>query len=392
MNIGNDNLKDISEHCARPPSAAEAASSCGGANYPEAGLKDIGWNDGWQEPFEPFARQGLVPARVVCEHRDAYDVSGATGELRAEISGRFRHEHTVRAEWPAVGDWVAVAARPEEGTATIHGVLPRRSRFSRKAAGERTDEQVVAANVDVVFLVSGLDGDFNIRRIERYLAVAWESGARAIIVLNKADLCADPARYVAEVESVAFGTPVLPMSAANDDGVDALRAVLSPGCTAAFLGSSGVGKSSLVNALLGSSRQSTHRVRGDDSRGRHTTTRRELIVVPGGGIVIDTPGMRELQLWSDEGGIGTAFADVEALAAKCRFADCRHDNEPGCMVRDALASGTLRPERFRSYRKLQREIEYTTLRQEQSARLIEKNRWRKVAREIRRLEKEKRIR
>ena len=352
---------------------------------PHPPLESLGWDANWAKQFGPFGEQGLVPARVTCEHREAYDVAGAP----VEISGRFRHAHPQHTDWPAVGDWVAMAPRPEEGAATIHAVLARRSRFSRKAAGARTEEQVVAANVDVVFLVTSLDGDFNLRRIERYLTVAWDSGARPVIVLNKADLCADVDARIAEVENIAFGAPVAALSAATGHGLEALGALLTPGMTGAFLGSSGVGKSSLVNALLGTVRQTTQAVRADDSRGRHTTTNRELIPLPGGALIIDTPGMRELQIWADEDGLDTTFSDVEALASQCRFRDCTHTREPGCAVRAALEDGTLEPDRFRSYAKLQREIEYQELRQEQSARVIEKRRWKKVAQEIRRIERNK---
>ena len=352
-------------------------------------LETFGWNEYWARQFDPFLPQACIPARVTCEHREAYDVVCEFGEMRAEISGRFRHEHEDHAQWPAVGDWVAISPRPGEGAATIHGVLPRLSRFSRKAAGERTQEQVVAANVDITFLVAGLDGDFNLRRMERYLAVAWDSGARPVIVLNKADLCPDIAAQISEVESVAFGTRIVPVSAASGQGVEDLRAMLPPGVTGAFLGSSGVGKSSLVNALLGRARQTTRSVRADDSRGRHTTTSRELVLLPSGGLIIDTPGMRELQIWRDEDGLETAFPDVEALVAQCRFADCTHAGEPGCAIRTALDDGTLKRERYRSYTKLQREIQYQTLRQDQSARLIEKTRWKKIAKEVRRIERAK---
>ena len=350
-------------------------------------LDVLGWDNNWTKQLQPFAQEGLHPARVVCQHRDAYDVWAEAGEMRAEVSGRFRHDHAIRADWPAVGDWVAVAPRPAEQAATIHAVLPRRSRFSRKAAGEETAEQVVAVNVDVAFLVSGLDGDFNVRRLERYLTLAWESGARPVIVLNKADVCPDAATSVADVEDVAFGTPIIVTSAATADGLEELRAKIGPGLTGVFMGSSGVGKSSLVNALLGKTRQSVQAVREDDSRGRHTTTSRELILLPGGGMVIDTPGMRELQLWVDEDGVDRAFADVSALAAQCRFADCTHQTETGCAVRAAVESGSLKPERLNSYRKLQREARYVALRQTQSARIIEKTRWKQIAQEIRRMKK-----
>lgn len=356
---------------------------------PRSLLETLGWDANWAKPFAPFLEQGLGPARVTCEHREAYDVVGESGELRSEMSGRFRYEHPVHTEWPAVGDWVAIAPRPEEGTATIQAVLPRRSWFSRTAAGGRTEEQVVAANVDIVFLVTSLDGDFNVRRIERYLTVAWDSGARPVIVLNKADICADVAGHVSEVETIAFGTPVVALSAATGQGLEELRAMLPPGITGAFLGSSGVGKSSLVNALVGEARQTTRAVRTDDSRGRHTTTNRELIPLPNGGLIIDTPGMRELQIWADDDGLGMAFSDVEALALQCRFGDCTHAGEPGCAVQAALEDGTLKRDRFRSYTKLQREIRYQAMRQDQSARLIEKNRWKKIAKEIRRIERHK---
>lgn len=360
-----------------------------GTVVPKGTLENLGWDFQWARQFVPFLEQGFTPARVTCEYREAYDVAGESGELRAEISGRFRHEHPVHAEWPAVGDWVAIVSRPEEATATIHAVLPRRSRFSRKAAGDRTEEQVVAANVDVTFLVAGLDGDFNVRRIERYLTVAWDSGARPVVILNKADLCADIARYVLEVEAVAFGTPVIALSAVTGRGLKELRDMVPYGATGAFLGSSGVGKSSLVNALVGEARQTTRAVRDDDSHGRHTTTSRELIRLPDGGMIIDTPGMRELQVWTGDDGLDTAFADVEALAAQCRFADCTHIGEPGCAVQAALEDGTLQRDRFRSYAKLQREIQYQSLRQDQSARLIEKNRWKKIAKEVRRIERDR---
>ncbi len=358
-------------------------------DLPTPALDALGWDARWAELFEPFSGRGWTPARVICEHRGAYDLADEAGERRAGVSGRFRHDHPARGDWPAVGDWVAAAPRPDGEAATIHAVLPRRSRFSRSAAGDRLEEQVAAANVDVTFLVSGLDGDFNLRRIERYLAVAWDGGARPVVLLNKADLCPGVADRVAGAESVAFGAPVLPVSAATGAGLDALRALLPHGVTGAFLGSSGVGKSSLVNALLGGARQATRAVRAADSRGRHTTTSRELIPMPCGGMIIDTPGMRELRLWSDVDGLETVFADVETIAAQCRFADCTHADEPGCAVRAALEDGTLSHERLRAHEKLRREVEYQELRQDHSARYIERKRWKGIAKEIRRIEHDK---
>jgi ribosome biogenesis GTPase len=288
-----------------------------------------------------------------------------------------------------VGDWVAIAARPEEGAATIHAVLPRKSRFSRKAVGGRTEEQMLAANVDTVLLVSGLDDDFNVRRIERYLTLAWEGGANPVIVLNKADLCEDIEGCLIKTESVAFGVPVLVVSAVDRQGLEDLRRHVGPGITSAFLGSSGVGKSSLINALLGEERQLVQAVRDDDSRGRHTTTRRELILVPDAGVVIDSPGLRELQLWIDEDSLKRSFEDVEEFVTQCRFGDCRHQSEPGCAVRAAIEDGTLDAARYRSYQKLQRELRHVARKQDQKARLLEKEKWKKISRELRRIDKER---
>ena len=333
-------------------------------------LRALGWDDTFAAAFEPFADRA-VPGRVTLEHQKIYRVSTADGEILARVRGRLRHLADRRDRFPAVGDWVA--ASPGSGAAdegAIEALLPRRSRFSRKVAGETTEEQVVAANIDTVFLVSGLDHDFNLRRIERYLTTAWNGGARPVVILNKADLVSDIDAVMREVETVASGAPVHAMSSKRGEGVEALYDYLAPGQTCAFLGSSGVGKSTMINRLRGDERQRTAEVRASDSRGRHTTTNRELLELPGGGLLIDTPGMREVQLW--EGSLEDAFADVHALAAGCHFRDCRHNTEPRCAVAAAAEHGGLDPVRLDSFRRLQRELDAQTRRQDELLMLQDK--------------------
>jgi ribosome biogenesis GTPase len=326
-------------------------------------LQSLGWDDSFTEAFRPYEQDGLVPARAAVEHRTEYVVYTEQGELRAQIAGRLRHAD----EHPAVGDWVAVAARPGEDRATIVAVLPRRSAFVRKAVLAETKPQVVAANVDVVFVVCGLDANYNVRRIERYLTLAWESGAQPVVLLTKSDLCEDADMRVYEVESIAFGVPVHAVSAPCGDGVELVRSYVPARKTAALLGSSGVGKSTLVNALVGDELLETREIR-EDGRGRHTTTHRQLVPLADGGLVVDTPGMRELQLWDAGEGLETAFEEIAQLAARCRFSDCAHRREPGCAVRRALADGTLDLERFESWRKLERELERLARKQDGRAR------------------------
>jgi ribosome biogenesis GTPase / thiamine phosphate phosphatase len=325
-------------------------------------LIELGWGPDLTEHFQEHAAAGLVAGRVAVPHRGSYLVLTDDGELTAEISGKLRHE-AAPGELPAAGDWVAVAARPEEGTGTIHAVLPRRSAVIRKAAGNPTEAQVVGANIDTVFLVTSLNDDLNLRRLERYLATAWESGAQPAILLTKADLCDDPAAAVLEVQAIAYGVPVHSVSTVTGEGIDELGAYLGAGKTVALIGSSGVGKSTLVNRLAGREVLATQEIRESDGRGRHTTSHRELVLLPGGGLVLDTPGMRELQLWESSDGMQEAFEDVEELVDACRFADCGHGVEPGCAVQAALADGTLAAERYESWVKLQRELEHLELKQ-----------------------------
>jgi len=324
-------------------------------------LADLGWDSGFETEFEPYRKEGLVPARVATRHKSAYELLAEFGELGGQASGRLHDGRGM----PAVGDWVAVAPLPGERRAVIHTILPRRSSFSRKEAWVRAEEQVVAANVDTVLVVSALVGDLNVRRLERYLAAGWESGARPAIVLTKTDLLppGEVEAAMLQVETIALGVPVHAVSSVTGEGLEGLRVYLEPGRTVALLGSSGVGKSTLANHLLGHEHLATGELRAD-GRGRHTTTRRELVPVPGGGLLLDTPGMRELQLWDVTTGIETAFAEIAELAAVCRFADCAHEAEPGCAVQVALAAGELDPERLASYRKLEREARALAVRQD----------------------------
>ena len=350
-------------------------------------LTELGWDPFFEKQFRPFMSQGLTPGRVAREQSHIYALYSEYGELAAEVSGRIRHGALWRSDLPAVGDWAAIRPRPEEGIATICALLSRKSAFSRKVAGARTDQQVVAANVDTVFLVSGLDGDFNPRRIERYLALAWKSGATPVILLNKADLCPDVQQHVAMAKAIAFGVAVHPVSATQGQGLDAILDYLPTGKTAVLLGSSGVGKSTLINRILGVQRQPVGAVRESDSRGRHITAHRELILLPARGMIIDTPGLREIQMWSDQEGLRTSFPDIEELARRCRFNDCTHQREPGCAIRQAVQSGALDPRRHQSYLKLQREVRYLAARQDQKERLLEKAKWKKIAQQARRMRK-----
>ncbi len=331
-------------------------------------LKEFGWDEGFAAAFEPDAAAGFVPARVIKQQRDLSALIGSGGELEACVAGRFRHQARGLADFPAVGDWVAIA-NPGDGRAVIQAVLPRRSAFVRKVAGEVIEAQVAAANVDTVFLVSGLDGDFNLRRIERYLTTAWTSGASPVIVLNKSDLRDDLPDVIGAVGLVAPGVPVLALSALGAGSLETLRPYLVPRKTVALLGSSGVGKSTLVNRLLGEERLATAPVSdAEEGRGRHTTTTRELVRLPGGTLLIDTPGMRELQLWADDDGLDRTFDEIDRLAAGCRFRDCRHEQEPGCAVRSAVEAGTLDARRLASYLKLRRELGFLEVKRDVKAR------------------------
>jgi ribosome biogenesis GTPase / thiamine phosphate phosphatase len=341
-------------------------------------LAALGWTDELEAAFIPYVERGFMPARVVAEHRGGYYVRSELGDRLAQARGRLRDDE-LWGGMPAVGDWVVVCDAPGERFA-IEALLPRRTKVSRKTPWLKAEEHILVANVDTVLLVTGLDQDFNPRRLERYLTAAWDSGADPVIVLTKLDVCDDPEK-VDEAESVAVGVPVHPVSNVTGEGIDAVRQLLEPAKTFVLLGSSGTGKSTLANRLAGRTVMETGGLR-NDGRGRHTTRHRQLLVMPDGAILIDTPGLRELQIW--EGDIDSAFADIAELAAQCRFNDCAHSTEPECAVREALETGELDEGRWTNYVKLQRELRSIEARSSHRLQRELKSRWRARARETRR--------
>lgn len=347
-------------------------------------LPELGWDEGFARHFEPWGvKPDVLPGRVAIEFNHIYRVYTDGDELEAVAAGRLKHHAATRSELPAVGDWVAVRKRPGQDRGSIQAVLPRRSRFSRKVAGHVTEEQVVAANVDVVFLVMALDHDFSVRRLERYMLLARESGASPIILLTKPDLCDEVPARVADVVVLAGDLPVHVLSPKMNEGVDQVAAYLTTGRTGALLGSSGVGKSTIINRLVGHDLRKTREVREQDSKGRHTTMHRELVKLPGGGLIIDTPGMRELQLWDVGDAVRETFDDIESLAAGCHFTDCRHRDEPKCAVKAAVADGRLPAARLVSYLKLQDELAFLARQQDERAQLEEKRKGKVIGKALR---------
>jgi ribosome biogenesis GTPase / thiamine phosphate phosphatase len=346
-------------------------------------IEELGWDDYFQAHWSETGNEGRVPARIVSQHRGLWRVAGDFEECWAEASGALRTAGENGADWPAVGDWVSAELRRGQSAAIIQRVLPRRSRFVRKAAGKQLAAQVIAANIDLAAIVAGLDGDFNARRIERYVAQCWASGARPVVVLNKADVCAAHALFAAEIERIAIGVQVFVVSAKMGEGMEALERTFARGQTMVLLGSSGAGKSTLVNRLMREDRQATNPVREKDRRGRHTTTSRQLFLLPCGALIVDTPGLRELQLWNAGEGLSQTFSDIDELACECRFRDCMHTSEPGCAVQAALASGKLDAARLESKRKLEREQQFLERKVDPEVRHAAKLHIRTVMRQVR---------
>jgi ribosome biogenesis GTPase len=348
-------------------------------------LEEFGWNSFFEEHCAHNQNSNLAPARVLFQGRGMYRLISTSGELWAEVGGALRHDSLDLGDLPTCGDWVLIDNPIGRDRAVIRFLLPRRTFFMRKRAGKAMDRQVIAANIDTVCLVSGLDSDFNPRRIERYLAIACESGARPVIVLNKTDICLEVPERIAEAMSLAHGVPVLAVSAAIGRGVEGILNYVGRGQTLAFLGSSGVGKSSIVNRLLGRSAQAIRETDSVTGRGLHATSARQLFLLPSGGLIMDTPGMREIQVWSVDAGLDMHFEDIKSLAKECRFRDCNHQSEPGCRVQAAVLRGELDARRLANYFKIRKEACYIELKKAHSANWVEKERWKKVAKAAKKL-------
>lgn len=355
-------------------------------------LAELGWDDDRIREFEPWAgKDDHQPGRVLIGFNYLYRVAIEDGDVDAVLSGRLKHRAERQGELAAVGDWVVLRKRAQEDRGAIVAVLSRRSRFSRRTAGNVTDEQVVAANIDVIFIVMSLDDDYSIRRLERYLLMARESGAAPVVLLTKPDLCPDLPAYLADVVAAAGEAPVHVLSPKLNQGLEQVSPYVMAGRTAALLGSSGVGKSTIINRLIGSDVRKTREVREADSKGRHTTTHRELVVLPSGGLVIDTPGMRELQLWDASESVRDTFDDIEALAADCHFTDCRHRDEPRCAVKAAVDDGRIPADRLDSYLTLQDELAFLARQQDERAQIEEKRRAKIMGKALKQHLKSKRI-
>lgn len=353
-------------------------------------LKTYGWDSFFEAYFSEVTGDGHIPARVSLEHRNYYELYSSAGELTAEKSGKLFYQAEDTNLLPAVGDWVVINPLQNEDKAVIISVLPRKSKFSRKKAGATTEEQIVAANVDMVFIMSSLNQDLNLRRIERYLTLAWDNDVKPVLILSKADLVSDIFEKLALVQDAFPGTDAHAISSVKKAGIDELLPYFEGNKTAAVIGSSGVGKSTLINSILNWKKMEVSDISLYKDKGRHTTTHRELTLVPGGGLIIDTPGMREIQLWEGSEGLSELFGDIEQLALECKFTDCKHESEPGCAIKSAIKKGELDEKRFKSYKKLLNEVSYFERKQDKKAQMEEKKKWKKISQLGKQIGKEKR--
>lgn len=350
-------------------------------------LKLIGWDTFFEVNSKSYRQNGFSFARIITEHKERYIVASEKGELGAEVTGKLLYSSESNAHLPKVGDWVAVIIYEEEKKAIIHEVLPRKSVFGRKVTGNKIQEQVIASNIDLLLIVQSLDANYNHRRIERYLVMAYEGEMQPVIILNKSDICPDVKNKLREVKKVFPGVDSFAFSAKTGEGINDLKKIIKEGKTYALVGSSGVGKSSIINRILGYDRQKVNEVRLTDSKGKHTTSSRELILIPGGGIIIDNPGMRAFQLWSSDLGLESVFPEIEKLSVNCRFKDCSHIHEINCVVLNALQTGKLSQEKYDSYLKLRKEAEWIKIKANPDEMQKREDKWKKIHKQVKYMKK-----